>query len=393
MVRRTLLGIRLLSAGLLLSAMTSVSISAAREGVIDSDDRDYLRRQHAWFHSLSSSRQTQLRTLNEEFHQLDSESQSRLLRVMQNYNWWLSKLAADDRGRIESAPNSVERFKIVRELRELEWVRSLPKAQRDEFEKLPTQDRPAKIREWRAEEDVRHDEWSITSKNWEDLRQGRIPPILLADGRVQLDTFVANLRPALSDSERKALEDARLLADETGQFMSYAIEVVRLADAHPLLPGRVGAKDFGSLSEGNRDYLLKNDRSLVRKKNQVIIPNEENRELRKASGKWPEFALELAKHCEFHKLKLPEPLGDCERSKMPAEVQHYIDKILEPALKRTEKGREQWDALSRVSGKWPDYPKMLVEISKQNRLPIPGWSLPGPAQNWDRFRGNRMKPR
>ena len=387
------IGVRRLRLAVLALGLGTFSAVAARDSAIDSDDRDYLRRQHAWFGSLPAERQQQLRTLNEEFHQLDAESQTRLIRVMQNYNSWLAKLPDEERRAVTQAASSAERLRIIRDLRERDWVRTLPKARRDEYAGLTPENRGARVRDWRAEEDARHDEWSITQRNWEDLKLGKVQAAFTAEARQALDAFVFNLRSALSDPERKSLDDARIIAEENGQYMWYAIEVVRLADAHPLIPGKVHAKDLASLSEANRDYLIKNDRSLVRKKGQPGFASEENRELRKAAGHWPEFSLELARHAERHSLKLPEPLGDCEKAKMPAEVQAFLEKVLEPALRKTDKGREQLDALQRASGKWPEYPKMIMELARINRLPIPGWTLPGAPQNWDRFRAAKIKKR
>ena len=54
---------------------------------------------------------------------------------------------------------------------------------------------------------------------------------------------------------------------------------------------------------------------------------------------------------------------------------------------------EQLDALQRASGKWPEYPKMIMELARNNRLQVPGWTLPGAPQNWDRFRAAKIKKR
>ncbi|WP_157369220.1 hypothetical protein [Zavarzinella formosa] len=393
MTHRRTLGFRAFLFTVLLTAMGSLTASAARDATVDPDDREYLRRQYAWFQSLPTARQQQLRVLNDEFHQLDPDTQTRLVRVMQNYNAWLAKLPDNDRQRVLQAETSGERLRIVTELRERDWVRTLPKVQRDEYAHLPVESRAARVREWRSEEDSRHDEWSIAQRNWEDVKLGKVPAGFAAEPRAHLEAFVTNLRPSLTEWDRKALDDARTAADENGQFMWYAIEVVRLADTHPLLPGRVGAKDILSLSEANRDYLTKNDRAIMRKKGPAGMINDDAKDLKRASGKWPEFALELAKHCEKHNLKLPQPIGDCTKEHMPPEVKTFLEKTLEPLLRKTPKGPEQLEALNRASGKWPEYPKMVMDLAKFYRLPIPNWTLPGPPQSWDRFRVSKLKPK
>lgn len=376
----------------LLTGMGALSASAARDTPVDPDDRDYLRRQYSWFQSLPAGRQQQLRTLNEEFHRLDPEAQARLKRVMQNYNAWLVKLPDADRDRVLAAATADERLKLVADLREQDWVRALPKVQREEYAALPAEARPARVREWRTEEDARHDDWAIAQKNWDDFKQGKLPPGLTVELRTQLEAFAVNLRPSLADGEKKALDEAKAAADEHGQFMWYAIEVVRLADAHPLLPGRVGPKDFASLPESVREYLAKNDRGPRKKGPFPFLVMDDKKLLTRAEGRWPEYAVELTRHAERNNLKLPVPLGDSTKAQMPPEVQAFIDKVLEPTLKQTEKGRDQLANLTRVQGRWPEYPRQLMDLARMYRLPVPNWTLPGQPQMWDRFRVNRMKP-
>ena len=53
------------------------------------------------------------------------------------------------------------------------------------------------------------------------------------------------------------------------------------------------------------------------------------REVRRAQGRWPEFAAEVAAYARRNGLKLPS-LGDATKEKMPAEVVQFLDKQLEP---------------------------------------------------------------
>lgn len=378
-----------------LVAMLSFSLCgltalAARDTPIDPDDRDYLRRQFAWFEAQTPARQQQLRQLNERFHQLDAETQARYTRVMQQYNAWLAKLPEVDQNAVIQAANGPERLKVIRDIREREWVATLPKVQRDEYAKLTPENRAQQVREWRAEEENRTADWSIAQKNWEDLKLGRVPAIFTADALSSLDAFANNLRHSLTESERKSLDDAKAAAAEHGQIMWYAIEVVRLADSHPLLPGKIGPKDFQSLPDATKEFLRKNDPTLKKK---GIFAHDDSREMKKASGRWPDYAIELAKHTDKIGLKLPAPLGDCTKAQMPPEVQTFLDKVLEPSLKKTEKGRDQLAALSRAEGRWPEYPKMIMDLAKMYRFPIPHWTLPGLPQIWDRFRAPKMLPK
>jgi hypothetical protein len=127
-----------------------------------------------------------------------------------------------------------------------------------------------------------------------------------------------------------------------------------------------------------------------------LAPGDDSREIRdikRVSGRWPDYAIEITKLCAASngRYVLKEPLGDCRKDQMPKEVIDFLDRRLEPALRRQPNGAAQWDALKKAEGHWPDYPKMIVDLAKQLNEPIPGWTLPGPRNTWDRFRPNKGK--
>ena len=97
----------------------------------------------------------------------------------------------------------------------------------------------------------------------------------------------------------------------------------------------------------------------------------------------------------MHRITLSEPLGPINKAAMPLDVQVFVDKTLEPTLKRlerSEKGEKADQAkldlerLRKAEGKWPDYPRAIMEIAKSHKIPVPGWTLPGKPELWDRFR-------
>lgn len=371
-------------------AIIVVAQATARDTPIDPDDKAYLRRQFAWFQSLQPNRQQQLRQLNQEFNSLEPDERIRLTRVLQRYNAWLAKLPEGDRQRVVLADTPKQRLAAVLDLKEREWIASLPKVYRDEYALLDDKGKLQRIKEWRAEENDRKEEWSVAQKHWPDLQAGRMPAIL--EKKTDLEAFVANLKTHLSDAERKQLEDAKQAADEQGLHVWYAIEIVRLADLHPLLPGKPGPKNFDMLPPDVRRMLLDADpRHFGKKKG---VPGEDLKELKRASGRWPDYAIELTRYCANSggRLKLP-PLGDCRKEQMPPEVQEFIKNKLEPGLRRQAGGAAQLEALRKAEGSWPEYPKMIVDLARQINEPIPNWTLPGPRQMWDRFRlaKNKLK--
>ncbi|HJZ93752.1 MAG TPA: hypothetical protein VKE40_22950 [Gemmataceae bacterium] len=362
--------------------VTTLVATASHDAPVNPDDPAYLRRQYAWFRAQEPARQQQLRKLHEDFQALPQEDQARLTRVMQTYNAWLTRLPDADRERVTAASTAAARLEAVKDLREREWVEMLPKPYRDEYVKLDVDARRQKVQEWRAEEAERRDEWAIAQRTSGEFQPGKVPAIFTGDGRAQIDAFVANLKPNLSENERKALDEAQAAIDD-GNYFWYAFEVARLSHLHPILPGKVGPKDWASLPIEDKNYLLQNDKHFAKRGWQEL------KELRRTQGRWPEFALELADYCQKNKFELPVPLGDCRKLQMPAEVREFLNKSLEPQLQRTESGRAELKALNDAEGKWPEYPRMIIDLARKHKLSVPGWTLPGPPQVWDRFRAGK----
>ena len=359
-----------------------VRLTAAADGP---DDPAYLHRQWAWFSAQTPARQQQLRDLDADFRHADAPARAKYTRVLQAYNAWLAKLPESDRRRVADAASAEQRLAIVMDLKEREWVESLPKAYRDEYAKANLKEKVLRVKEWKADEAARDEEWAVAQKNAVDPLAGRLAKLFAGPDRKRVDDFIANLRPALTDSEWRALEDSRTTADDHGQYLGYAFDLARRANQHPLLPGRVGPKTLGTVPEPNGALVIHHFRA----KKAGPATADEIKELNKLSGRWPDFALELAKLCQKHSFKLPAPLGDCRKEQMPAEVIAFLNKTLEPKLRETDAGRAQLDAMKKAEGSWPDYPKAIMETARKHNLDIPGWTLPGPPEMWAKFRAGR----
>jgi hypothetical protein len=209
------------------------------------------------------------------------------------------------------------------------------------------------------------------------------------EARDHLDAFVERLRENLSDAERRELDEARTAAFDFGNYLGYAFVIIRLADRHPVVPGKVGPKDFDSLPESVKDYLVKHDPRHFRSPKGVILGGDgEAKEVRRAQGRWPEFAVELTRYCQKKGLNLPTPLGDSRKEEMPADVREFLTRTLEPQLKKSEAGKDL-RALEDAQGKWPEYPRLMVELAKKHKVPFPGWTLP---PQWDRLRAAKNRP-
>src|SRR5262245_65896023 len=85
------------------------------------------------FKALSPESQRRIRQLDRELNQEESENRDRYLQLLQRYNDWLEGLSADERRSIDELPTNEARIKRIRELKEQQWIASLPKADRDQI--------------------------------------------------------------------------------------------------------------------------------------------------------------------------------------------------------------------------------------------------------------------
>jgi len=358
------------------------------------DDVAFLRAQYARFHTFPPARQQQLRKLDADLYALDRETQTRLVKVLDSYNTWLAKLPEDDRKRVIAASTGHERLMIIEEIKEREWIETLPKSYRDRFDKAKPSERIQLVQLWREEQHERREEWQIVRRNWEDIQNDRLPPLFqLPDFRTQLDAFVLNLESQLPPFEREKFRKAREMIVEERAWFRYVSMVAELGDRFPLLPGPPdGPRTFEMLPKAVRDIL---ERDKVFSKKRPALPKE----MQAVQGTWPGFAIAVADFAAQHKIILPDTFGPTTKTALPIEVQTFLEKSLEPTLKKIEAGesrekaflaKEQLARLAAAEGKWPDYPRTIMELARANRLVVPGWMLPGKADLWERF---RIKPK
>ena len=116
------------------------------------------------------------------------------------------------------------------------------------------------------------------------------------------------------------------------------------------------------------------------------------RQLQRLEGRWPDYALAVAEAAQARGVPLPEaPLGPCTAEEFTAAVQEFLEQL--------EREAEAAEALSRARGKWPDYPRAVMRLSRERGQKVPGTYLPGPPEFWERMRaappgaaGRRERP-
>jgi hypothetical protein len=80
-------------------------------------------------------------------------------------------------------------------------------------------------------------------------------------------------------------------------------------------------------------------------------------------------------------IALPRQLGPCRPEELAAPVRQFLTDQLVPRLKPEEKKQ-----LQEAEGEWPRYPRQVVELARRYQLRVPGLGLPGPRQEWDKYR-------
>ena len=116
------------------------------------------------FHALPADQQERMRELDRQLNAQDARTQQKLMRTLERYAAWLDRLPPADRKYIESASNSKERLKRIREVRDKQWVQTLPKAVRDEIQRAKGKERQELIQKYRQEERKRRQEWEAGMK-------------------------------------------------------------------------------------------------------------------------------------------------------------------------------------------------------------------------------------
>jgi hypothetical protein len=320
-----------------------------------------LKRDLQAFKALPPERQAALRRLDRELRQEDPAVQARLKHVMDRYAAWLDTVSPSDRQQIEAAADTADRLRVVREVRERQWIDRLPKAKRDQVLKAAPDKRAALLADLRRQERDRHLEWlrapgaeEAPARHWPPTGPGELPP------EVQ-NYVILYLIPRLPK------EDKERLANAVGGPL-YAKVLLELADKHPVFaPGPPGPTCVADLPKEVKERVQQ-------------LPKEERR-LKRFEGHWPEFGMAVTAMVRKEFGTMPKELGPCHPNELPPPVQQFLDNKLLPKLQPEAKKR-----LTDAEGRWPDYPRTILELARRHNLPVPGATLPGPPDFWRRLR-------
>jgi hypothetical protein len=315
------------------------------------------------FYGLPRARQERLRKLDRELHEGDLTTQTRLWSVLDRYASWLERLPEADRARVVEAPDRASRLKAIREIRDREWVERLPARLRDEVQALPAERRAPSVAELRQEEQRQRNLWQkgTRSKDGPNLR-----PSKTSELAPEAVAFVKQMTRRLNAEEKERLKQAE------GKWPDLPRAVRELADFHPALPplpsGEI--RKYADLPRATKEQL---EKVFLKRKVKVILKDH--------AGRWPDYALEVAKLLQRERLSGP-PLGASKPPELPAATRAFLETRLFPSLNAFQK-----ENLSRLEERWPEYPMALVRMARERQLLIPGLNLPpGPPEVWENSR-------
>lgn len=326
----------------------------------DPDHATRLLRDLRAFHALPQPRQQQLRQLDQELYAADAATQTRLMAVLERYNAWLDTLTEEQRHYILDAPDAATRLARIRDQRLREWLPRLPTGEQQVVAHLAEDQQPDRIASLRSEDRRQRGAWY---RDWLAAEAAIPRPTKLADLPAETKAFVEmKVMSRLNKMERKELDKLE------GKYPDWLHRIDKLAEAHPVLP------PLPSGEVKSYDDLAK-------------IPGMENLKkphfkllLGKLNGPWPEFALR-ARYMLGREKKIPPPFGASKPSDFSPEIQAFLEQKLFPVLTP-----EQRTQLTKQEKQWPEYPKLLHRLARDNHLIIPGMSLPGPIEMWEKVR-------
>jgi hypothetical protein len=339
----------------------------------DSEHYARLRRDLKAFWDLPAEERERLRRLDHELHETDARTQKRLLSVMERYAAWLDRLPEADRQHIASADRS-ERLKVIRTIRDSQYFDSLPSKTRDELAQLPPSERRTQLDRLRQEDRQLRQacaQLALARIETPPARQSTPAPF----HPTRLEEFPSDIRYYVDNvlwRQIKGEEADQLKKAEGAPWPLLARTIFELSNKHPVkLPGPVN---------GPRRYVELPSDVFKAMPMKEMLPAQKKK-IAETIGRWPDFAAEFSLMARKNGITLPRQLGPCHPGEFDAPVAQFIERKLLPKLSESEKAE-----LKAAEGKWPDYPRLILDLAKKHGLEVPLMRLPGPREFWDQAR-------
>lgn len=330
------------------------------------------------FDSLSIEEQNRIILFYDQLIALDPVERQRLWHHAELFSLWLNSLSEEERKQFYSLGDSSEKLGFVRKKREEQWLVNLPKVDQDRIQSLDADkdERALFISRLKIEESERRTktlDWVLKPvlPGGGILKGGAPSPSLFNSPRpakfsempAEVQKWIqVQLTPRLTQSEQNQLKKAE------GIWPNYPRTVYQLSRDHFLLPGR-GIEQITSY-KGLPGFLRER---LTQEKLDTIF---RNRGITPKTEEWPDFALSVSQVLKDQKAGTAF-LGPTTIQGLPKTWKSLVEKELLPKLDLEGKA-----FLRRAEGKWPDYPRNLVDMMMIRGIPIPGNPLPAPLGIW-----------
>jgi hypothetical protein len=335
------------------------------------------------FRRLPASRQQQLRQLDDDFFALDAPQRDKLHVTLERYAVWLDRLSDANRKEILSAPAAEERLEAVRMIRKRLWRDRLPASVKERAASAADKDERDQIyADYRRQETERRNHWEAAKREWNNLDK-TTKPFPFNDEKLarQVEEFVGTvLKPRLRGDELLRLEERKkeTAQDRYGEWYFYGAHVMLLSEMHPSLPEPKNGKPITKIEDLPPDFLRRLRAAGPSSPNAKPPVKREFKDWQQY-GKWPDFAEAVAKEAQDRGLVVPVSLGPCRPGEFKPEVEDALT-ALKPKLTAKEKSD-----LEALQGKWPQYPKLFVELARRHDLAVPGVTLPGSPALWNKI--------
>lgn len=350
------------------------------------------------FLQLSPVRQQAIRELDKQLYADPPVQRDRLFRVMEAYAVWLNNLPDSERSRILAASTADSRLKLIGELRKKQWIDSLPPSQRIQLSSANGELNMKLAEEWRAREIHQQEEWRQARKHPEMLDGSKVPwPFENEAIRAEIIDF-AKMAFRLDDG--KDGKGSRLAANDQERYTAALNFALQQGGSAWHIYGRT----LYELIKKQEEFLLPPPADPAKRytdipdlpEQQKKFANQQQVKMKLAAyvGKWPEFPLEVHKDfLLYHKVTKSDlkynspPLGPARSSEFTPKVREFVEtKVLTLKLSDQDRKRLQYS-----EGKWPEYPREIMQLAREHNLSIPGVMLPGPPKQWEAMYGpNRL---
>lgn len=330
------------------------------------------------FDSLAIEEQNRIILFYDQLIALDPIERQRLWHHAELFSLWLNSIPEEERKQFYSLGDTNEKLGFVRKKREEQWLVNLPKADQDRIQSLDADkdERALYISRLKIEESERRTktlDWVLKPvlPGGGILKGGAPSPSLFNSPRpakfTEMPTEVQKwiqiqLSPRLTQAEQVQLKKAE------GVWPNYPRTVYQLSRDHFLLPGRGNEQitSFKGLPGFLRERLTQEKLDNIFRI-RGITPKTED---------WPDFALSVSQVLKDQKAGTAF-LGPTSIQGLPKNWKALTEKELLPKLDLEGKA-----FLRRAEGKWPDFPRNLVDMMMIRGIPIPGNPLPAPLGIW-----------